>query len=52
MGKKKMLVGIDILDVMRMEKFIQNEHFLGKYFTPYEAMYVSQTMRKTQSLVL
>ncbi len=45
-----MLVGIDILDVMRMEKFIQNEHFLGKYFTPYEAMYVSQTMRKTQSL--
>lgn len=45
-----MLVGIDILDVMRMEKFIQNERFLEKYFTPYEAMYVSQTMRKTQSL--
>ena len=45
-----MLVGIDVLDVMRMEKFIQNEHFLGKYFTPYEATYVSKTIRKTQSL--
>lgn len=45
-----MQVGIDILDVMRMEKFIQNQHFLGKFFTAYEAMYVSKTMRKTQSL--
>lgn len=45
-----MLVGIDILDVMRMEKFIQNEHFLDKFFTPYEAAYVSKTIRKTQSL--
>ncbi len=45
-----MLIGIDILDVMRMEKFIQNERFLENYFTSYEAMYVSQTMRKTQSL--
>lgn len=45
-----MRVGIDILDVVRMEKFIQNEQFLGQYFTPYEAMYVSKTMRKTLSL--
>lgn len=45
-----MLVGIDVLDVMRMEKFIQNERFLGKFFTTYEAVYVSKTMRKTQSL--
>ena len=28
-----MLVGIDVLDVVRMEKFVQNEHFLEKYFT-------------------
>lgn len=45
-----MLVGIDVLDVMRMEKFVQNEQFLDKYFTSYEAMYVSQTNRKTLTL--
>ena len=36
-----MLTGIDILDVVRMEKFLQNEHFLEKYFTPYEITYVN-----------
>lgn len=45
-----MKVGIDILDVVRMEKFVQNEHFLDKYFTQYEIMYVSKTHRTTQSL--
>ena len=45
-----MLVGIDVLDVVRMEKFVQNEHFLEKYFTPYEMNYVSQNNRLTQSL--
>ena len=45
-----MLVGIDVIDVVRMQKFLQNERFLNKYFTPYEAMYVSNTVRKTQSL--
>lgn len=45
-----MLVGIDILDVVRMEKFVQNEHFLGKYFTEYEMLYVSRNNRYTQSL--
>lgn len=45
-----MLVGIDVLDVVRMEKFVQNEHFLEKYFTPYEIEYVSKTNRQTLSL--
>lgn len=45
-----MLVGIDILDVVRMEKFLQNEHFLERYFTAYEIMYVNDTHRKTQTL--
>ena len=45
-----MLVGIDVLDVVRMEKFVQNEHFLEKYFTPYEIEYVSKTYRQTLSL--
>jgi holo-[acyl-carrier protein] synthase len=45
-----MLVGIDVIDVVRMQKFVQNERFLDKYFTSYEAMYVSKTIRKTQSL--
>ncbi len=45
-----MLVGIDVLDVVRMEKFIQNEHFLDKYFTNYEIQYVSKNNRQTLSL--
>ncbi len=45
-----MEVGIDVLDVVRMEKFVQNEHFLEKYFTPYEIEYVSKTNRQTLSL--
>lgn len=45
-----MLVGIDVLDVVRMEKFVQNEHFLEKYFTPYEIEYVQKTNRQTLSL--
>ena len=45
-----MLVGVDVLDVVRMEKFVQNERALDKYFTEYEIMYVSKTRRTTQSL--
>lgn len=45
-----MLVGIDVLDVVRMEKFVQNEHFLEKYFTPYEIEYVQKNNRQTLSL--
>ena len=45
-----MLVGIDVLDVVRMEKFVQNEHFLEKYFTPYEIGYVQYNNRQTLSL--
>lgn len=49
-GVNNMLTGIDILDVVRMEKFLQNEHFLERYFTPYEITYVNNTHRKTQTL--
>ena len=45
-----MLAGIAVLDVVRMEKFVQNEHFLEKYFTPYEIDYVSKNNRQTLSL--
>ena len=46
-----MLVGIDVIDVIRMEKFIQNERFLNKYFTEYEISYVEKNdARQTQSL--
>ena len=48
-----MLVGVDIVDVVRMEKFIQNERFLDKYFTTYEIDYINQkdkSSRSTQSL--
>ena len=45
-----MLIGVDVLDVVRMEKFVQNERSLDKYFTEYEIMYVSKTRRTTQSL--
>ena len=47
-----MLVRIDVIDVVRMEKFIQNERFLDKYFTPYEIEYVEShnNSRQTQSL--
>ncbi len=45
-----MLVGIDSIEIVRMEKFIENERFLGRYFTKYEADYVNQTTNKTQRL--
>ena len=48
-----MRVGVDVLDVVRMEKFVQNERFLDKYFTEYEINYVhkkDKSSRSTQSL--
>ena len=45
-----MLVGIDSVEIVRMEKFIQNERFLNKYFTSNEAAYVNETVNKTQRL--
>lgn len=35
-----MLVGIDIVDVNRFDKHIENEKFLNKYFTEYECRYI------------
>lgn len=45
-----MMIGIDSLDIGRMGKFVQNERFLNKYFTPYEAAYVNETNNKTMRL--
>jgi len=48
-----MRVGVDVIDVIRMEKFVQNERFLDKYFTEYEIKYVhkkDKSSRSTQSL--
>ncbi len=45
-----MLVGIDTIDVVRMEKFVQNETSLARYFTPDEAAYVTKTVNRTMRL--
>ena len=45
-----MFVGIDSLDIVRMQKFIQNTMFLEKYFTEYEINYTESTANKTQRL--
>ena len=44
-----MKIGVDIVDVVRMEKFIQNERFLNKYFTDYEIKYVHKKDRSSRS---
>lgn len=48
-----MRVGVDIVDIIRFEKLIQNERFLEKYFTHYEMGYIraqERSARSTQSL--
>ena len=43
-------VGIDSLDIVRMQKFVDNERFLSKFFTDYEARYCNLTVNKTMRL--
>ena len=45
-----MLVGVDILDVERMEKLVDNDSFLDKYFTNYEREYVKGRPYPAESL--
>ncbi len=43
-------VGIDSLDIVRMQKFVDNERFLSKFFTDYEVKYCNLTVNKTMRL--
>ena len=43
-------VGIDSLDIVRMQKFVDNERFLIKFFTEYETKYRNLTVNKTMRL--
>lgn len=43
-------VGIDSLDIVRMQKFVDNERFLSKFFTEYETKYCNLTVNKTMRL--
>ena len=45
-----MKVGIDVLDVKRMEKLVENESFLVKNFTSYEIKYLNKKKFKDQTL--
>lgn len=45
-----MLIGIDSLESVRVETLINNNSFLSKCFTPYEANYLSTRTSKTLSL--
>lgn len=39
-----MQCGIDIIDIVRIEKAIEKEHFFNKVFTPYEREYINSKM--------
>lgn len=45
-----MLVGVDVLDVDRVVKLVENDNFLNKYFTEYEKEYVKNRPYPEQSL--
>lgn len=43
-------VGIDSLDIVRMQRFVDNERFLLQYFTKYEVEYCNQTVNRTMRM--
>ncbi len=43
-------VGVDSLDIVRMQKFVENERFLSKFFTEYEVRYCNLTVNRTMRL--
>lgn len=43
-------VGIDSLDIVRMQKYVDNRKFLNKFFTPYEIEYCNLTVNKTMRM--
>lgn len=45
-----MLVGIDIVDVERFEKLVENEAFFEKFFTAQEREYVLSRVRPAESM--
>lgn len=45
-----MLVGIDIIDVSRMEKMALNLNYSKRVFTAYELDYIDKTNKRTQRM--
>ncbi len=45
-----MMVGIDIMDVARMEKMSSNASHLKKIYTEYEIEYINKTNSRTQRM--
>jgi holo-[acyl-carrier-protein] synthase len=43
-------IGIDSLDIVRIQNFVDNERFLSKYFTEYEVAYCNQTINRTMRM--
>ena len=45
-----MLVGVDVINVERFEKFINDEKFLNKYFSDYEKNYISSRVHPAETM--
>ncbi|MGN0961596.1 MAG: holo-ACP synthase [Christensenellales bacterium] len=45
-----MLVGIDVVNIERFEKLIENDNFFSKYFTDYEKKYVFTRPKPAETL--
>lgn len=43
-------VGIDSIDIVRMQNYVDNERFLNKFFTEYEVKYCNLTVNRTMRL--
>lgn len=43
-------IGIDSLDIVRMQRVVDNERFLNKYFTDYEVEYCNKTVNRTMRM--
>lgn len=48
--ENKMLVGIDIMDVVRMEKMSLNPNHSKRIYTQYEIEYINKTNKRTQRM--
>ncbi len=43
-------VGIDSIDIVRMQKYVDNQKFLDKFFTKYEVDYCNLTVSRTMRM--
>ena len=43
-------IGIDSLDIVRMQRLVDNERFLLQYFTKYEVEYCNKTVNRTMRM--